>query len=561
MRKFVSIIILILVVSMGLSQISCTDAGGDQTTHDTEVTTTKTQTEDKKPVTPTYISSVPKAKIQAKSIYTVNEPDSFSDKLALASLQGLVANKCEDQILIKNASFENFQPYFFSTWKCRQNTTVDSKSINLENLIAHYKDNISGYILCSFDEKSESGSVAVSLAGLLDAIVVTPTNKKLCEKVGLTCLLDATNLDDAWLRSSEYFDQLNKDIAFEQATSMAPKLVDYAVMSKSYFNFYNGNNANEHAKMFEFLNDGAIVFGYNNTLGEYHTVLSFSKENIQMVPADHAYNLSTLSGFTLDTLTQKTEEVSDKESSSVHTVCVVLSDGDNLQWMTNDFTTSNKWWSNQNRGKFAMGWGIPATMIDVAPVASKYLYSKMTKMDEFIVQLSGLGYTFPSKWSPSERDAMAKTLAEYMKRVDASYAEILDDKGFNKETLSSFTKQDGIDGLFYIDYSNYAGMSGKILWSDGKPIVSARYRLWADVSGGSIEEIANSINAASTDPTKASSYSFIIVHAWSGLENGKLAQNGNTMDAVAKLVQSLGTNVEVVTPTEFMNRIVENNAK
>jgi len=584
MKKLVSIVILVLIAAMGLSQIACVSEGEKSqstsstplqtttpntsalttnatTTNQQQITTTAPKTEDKEPVKLEYDPCVPKAQVQMKTFYQINEPSSFSDKLTLATLQGLVANKCEDQIIINTAAIDKFKPYMSNTWNCSVNAKVDNKAITLENLIMHYKNNVSGYILCSSDEYSQSGSVAISLAGILDAVVVTPANKNLCEKAGLKCVLDATSLDDAWLRSSQYFDQLNKKIAFEQPLNFAPKLVDYAVMSKSYFNFYNGRVADEHRKMYEFLDDGAIVFGFNNTLGEYETVLSFSGEQIQMVASDHAYNLSSFSGLNLNTITQRTQGVGNEESKNVHTVCLILSDGDNLQWFTNDFTTAAKWWANQNRGKFNMGWGIPSTMIDVAPVATKYLYSKMSANDEFVVQISGLGYTFPSKWTKTERDKMAQKLAEYMKRSDASYATILDDKGFDSDVFSSFTQQDGIEGLFYIDYANYAGENGKILWSNGKPVVAARHRLWADLPDGSIEAIASAVNSADTDPTKASSYSFIIVHAWSGLTSGNLVAGGNTLNAVAKLVESFDGDVEVVTPSQFMDRLVKNNAK
>ena len=587
MKKFISIISLALILSMGICQMACgkadqqssaTDPATDPltdpiTTPITTIgttaaittvaptTTTAQKVEDKEPVKLEYEAAVPKAAVQVKSFYQIGEPSNFSDKLTLATLQGLVANKCEDQIIINTVAIEKMKTYMFSTWNCSVNSKVDGKSVNLENLLKHYKGSLAGYILCADDVNSQSGSVAVSVAGLMNAVVATPANKYFCEKAGLKCLLDATNLDDAWLRSSEYFPKLNKKIAFEQPLSMAPKLIDYAVMSNSYVNFYNGQNPNEHQKMFEFLDDGAIVFGFNNTLGEYQTVLSFSKENIQLVASDHAYNLSTFSGLNLNTLTQKTADVSTEATPNKHTVCIILSDGDNLQWFTNDFTTAAKWWANNNRGKFNMGWGVPATMIDVAAPASKYLYSKMTDKDEFIMQISGLGYNFPSRWTQSARDEMAAKVAEYMKRADIDYAGILDDNGFNTESLSSFTKQEGIDGLFYIDFANYAGENGKILWSDGKPIVAARHRLWADLPDSSIEAIASAVNAADTDPTKASSYSFIIVHAWSGLTSGNLVPNGNTLNAVAKLVESFDGDVDVVTPSEFMNRIVKNNAK
>ena len=258
---------------------------------------------------------------------------------------------------------------------------------------------------------------------------------------------------------------------------------------------------------------------------------------------------------------QKNKEVSEETPKKAHTVCIILSDGDNVQWLTNDFSTSDKWWANSYRGKFDMGWGLPPAALDLTAPMTAYLYDKMTVRDEFIMQLSGLGYTFPSKWSKSARDQMAAKLSEYMLRSDLHYAEILDDNGMSKSVMSSFTKQDGIDGLFYIDYSNYAGKNGQILWSNNKPVVAARYRLWANTTDGSISAISKAVNRASTDPTDADSYSFIIVHAWSGLNGKNLVEGGNTMDAVAELIKAFDDDVDVVTPSEFMNRIITNKAK
>ncbi len=558
---------LILVAITGVMQVSCSNgnpavSGSTASTGATSAATTTAQPEAERfPVDYVFQTAVPKAAKQAKILYQISEPSSFSDKLMLSTLQGLVANLSDEQILITGGAINNYRSYLKKNWETAMQSKVDDQAISLASLMAHYKDQVDGYILCAADSASDSGNVAISLAGLLNAVVVTPDNQKICDDLGMTCLLDVTDKDDAWLRASEYWGQLNQTVAFEQPLSMAPKLVDYAVMSKSYFSFYNGRSTGEHRTKYKYLEDGAIVFGYNNTLGEYETVSSFSAENIQMIPSDHAYNLSTLSGFQTKLLTQKTEENADPQAKKVHTVCLILSDGDNVQWLTNDFTTSNKWWANKYRGKFDMGWGLPPAALDLTAPMTAYLYDKMTARDEFIMQLSGLGYTFPSKWSASARDDMAKQLAEYMLRSDLHYAEILDDNGMNSSVLSSFTKQDGIDGLFYIDYANYAGMKGKILWSNQKPIVAARYRLWADTADGNIASIARAVNKASTDPSDADAYSFIIVHAWSGLSGKNLVAGGNTMDAVAELVKAFGSNVEVVTPTEFMNRIIANRAK
>ncbi len=573
MKNIGKIIISLLLASASLlAQTACnnqvytdgTTAGTTTpvvTTTAKPITTTLKIKEPRPPMDYIFESAVQKAAKQATTLYLLSEPSSFSDKVTLATLQGLVANQCEDQILINAGAYNKYKDYLTENWNSSVQTKVDGKTVSLSSLLSHYKDNLSGYILASDDSASDSGNVAISLAGLLNAVVVTPKNQSICDDLGLTCLLDVTDKDDEWLRASEYWDLLSKTIAVEQPLNMAPKLVDYAVMSRAYFSFYNGKNSVEHREKYKFLNDNAIVLGYNNTLGEYDTVASFSADNIQMIPADHAYNLSTLSGFKTAIMDQKTPVTEVEAGKKAHTVCIILSDGDNVQWLMNDFTTSSKWWASAYRGKFNMGWGLPATAIDLVAPMNSYLYDTMTPKDEFIMQLSGMGYTFPSKWSTAARLEMATKLSEYMERSDLHYAEILDDNGLNERVISDFTKQDGIDGLFYIDYSNYAGKNGQILWTNNKPTVAARYRLWANTSDGSITSIANAVNRASTDPTKAASYSFIIVHAWSGLTGGKLSDSGNTMDAVAQLIKAFDDNVDVVTPTEFMNRIIANQAK
>ena len=511
------------------------------------------------PLPADFESPYPKG-MQAELLYRIAEPSSFSDRLTLASLEGLAAKNARDQILIQNGASSLFTPYIESGWGAKVTTKVDGHAVTLERLAAHYlaQGTVKGYILCSSDEGSESASAAVSAAGLLDCAVATEKNRAMLDKAGYECLLDASGWDDAALRASEYWDRLSRTAAFEQPVSMAPKLADYAVMAGAYFSFYDGHRAAEHTKKYKFLDDGAVVFGYNNTLGEHDTVESFSSLNVQMVPADHAYNLSTLSGFPLAEIKQKERETPEKTPEAVHTLCIVMSDGDNIQWVLNNFATSSEWYGSRRRGDFPVGWGASPALIDTAAPMLSYLYDKMTPKDEFLMQLSGLGYSFPSRWKKDARRKMAEELARSMARMDLRYAEILDDGGFREDVLADFAAQDGIDGLFYIDYSWYAGMGGEILWPEGKPAVSARYMIWADHPAGNIGYIARKLNRASVDPTEEDAYSFLIVHAWSGMKDGELKPHGNTMDAIAELISQLEDHVEVVTPGVFMERLRAN---
>ena len=165
-----------------------------------------------------------------------------------------------------------------------------------------------------------------------------------------------------------------------------------------------------------------------------------------------------------------------------------------------------------------------------------------------------------------------------MEVADARVVEIMDDISFLDATdkitdfgslrpiFDKYTCYDRIDGCLFIDFMDlYAGVGGKMCWSNGKPIVSARYSLWNDIDSdlaskkNSIEYIANSINHASTDETSEDSYSFVIVHAWSGLdESGNFVPRGDAVAAMNKLASLLDEDVEVVPAEEFINRIKTN---
>ena len=482
--------------------------------------------------------------------------------LTLGTLQGLAAAKSTTQILFRSNAWSKYIQYI-------QNDAPDGLSLkvvttnnegaawNINTLLAEYAPILDGYILCGSGD--QSSYVAVTLAHQLNAVVVTPATKDAAENAGLSQVLDVTGRDDAWLRKSEYFAKLNTEVAVEQPINMAPRLIDYAVMAGCYINFYDGNDGEQHTKMYEFLDDGAVVFGWNNTLGEYDTIKSYSEMNVCMIPADHACNISTLSSFARSGKVNGAQYAEAKDytvdDEAKHTVCFIMSDGDNMQWMLNDFS-NERWYGSPLRGMFPMTWGLPALLGDVAYPMFDYYAKTQASTDEFIMQLSGLGYTFPSKWDANEREYMAERVSDAMSARGIKYMNLLDDKGFTEENLHSFTMQDNIEGIFYTDYANYAGYKGEIKFVDGKPAVSARYRLWADTNDGSLEAIAKGINNAPADVKNKNSYTFIIVHAWSGMDsNGNFSASGNTMAAVDELMLMLDSDVDVVTASEFMGRI------
>lgn len=508
--------------------------------------------------------------VAPENIIVTDKTGTAISDLTLSTLQGLAAKKSETQFLIKSGDgFESILKEIENSWGIKPQNEIDGAAVNLKSLAEFYfkEGTVTQYILFSNDDTSESLEVAASLSGIMNAVAVPENLKESFDSMGFTCCFDARDKDDNWLIKSEYFELINKDMALEQKAEFAPCLIDLAVKNGAYVGFSDSTNKKLHRYKYEFLNDNALVFGYNNTLGELDTVDTLSKLNACLIPSDWAHNLSVLSNFNLENITQD-ETVFDAEEytapENVHTVCLLMSDGDNMQWFLNDFDKEKgKWYGSDIRGEFPMGWGVPATSIDMCAPMLSSVYGEKTENDEFIMELSGLGYTFPSRWSVEALSEMTEDLADYMARSDLKYLEILDNNGFaNEEKMAEFTKHEEIEGVFYIDYVDYTLNKGDMYFSNGKPVVSAKHTIWNNYRGnteGNIEVVAEKINGYSTDVKSAEAYTFIIVHCWSGIdESGNLVPNGDTMKGLEKFASLLDGDVELVTPGEFMERIKNN---
>ena len=490
----------------------------------------------------------PKAAVQAKTLLLVDVP-SDGAALTLACMQGLLANKSETNLLFRAGKYEAWLPYTNAETLAAQ---PDGSPWDLPALLETFAPYFDGYILC--DENS--APIALSIANQKNSVAVLPEYEAAVQAAGLNMTADVRGMSDLRFRLTPEFRRLRRDVAFEQPAGFSPRLLDYAVMCGAYV-WYNGEaNRAEHTNAFRFLNDGALIFGWNNDLGEYKTVSSVSSLNACLIPADHAYNLSVLSGFSGENARQKTNV---RAEPGGRTVCLLMSDGDNVQWFLNSYDDAYHFGSSL-RGDLPFGWGVPASAADIAATVLERYYDMMSENDAFVLSLSGLGYTFPSKWTNRfALNGMADTLKQKMEALDTRELLVLDDGGFGSAALDTLVKKTDASGVFYIDYSNYAGLNGKTRFVDGKPIVSAKYRLWNGASGCSPEEIAAAVNALPADPTNPDSYVFIIVHAWSGLSSaGEFVEGGNTMAAVQRLVSLLDADTRLVSPAQFTERLSAN---
>ena len=326
-------------------------------------------------------------------------------------------------------------------------------------------------------------------------------------------------------------------------------LRDYATMANA-LTFFGGNSTFRDSVMSGLENDSACLGWGDASNGEDKFITPTSQQGIFTIPNDYARNLSTLSGITENTLAQLTHMIPTAESN-VHYVTFLMSDGDNMQWLLSDFASDSKWWGNSHRGTFNMGWGIPPSLIDLAPSVMKWYYesaSKGTYKDYFVVGPSGNGYMYPSKYPSAELDLHIQRLNDYMGRADINIVEVIDfDSLYNTSLWDKYTVQPNIDALIYLEYTNHKAHNGTILWSNNKPVITPREMLWDGIAGCDETTVINNINSAPRNPYSSSGYTLVLVNAWS-----------KSMDSIKTVIDGLNSDVRVVTPEVFVKLIQTN---
>jgi hypothetical protein len=465
------------------------------------------------------------------------------ERVMIATLQGILAKTSATQIFI--------DPEYggYSTWLSYLNSEhgvgyeyVSGPWVILNN----FKSDIDDYIL--YKDGDSSINAATSLAGIKNAIAVEKTIESKVQSYGLSCLIDVRFRNEAWVFDN-YWNQLPHNIVIEQKEEFHNEMRDYAALG-NVFTFYDGNSPFRDSVMTNLEGDSVCLGWGDASLGEDKFIGPSSDRGVFTLAADHARDLSTLSGITEPSLFQNTH-IDPTLEENVHYVTFLMTDGDNIQWILGGFQSDSRWWGSPNRGNFNMGWGMSPSLIDLAPSVLKWYYgdaSSGTYKDYFVVGPSGGGYMYPSRYPSAELDLHVQRLNDYMGRADLNIVQIIDFDSFNDTSLwDKYTAQPNIDGLFYLEYTLYNQHNGAIVWSNGKPVISAREMLWPGLSGCDENSVINHINSAPRDPYSASGYSLVMVLAWS-----------KSLSDVQRVINGLDPDVRVVTPEAFVNLIAEN---
>jgi hypothetical protein len=396
---------------------------------------------------------------------------------------------------------------------------------------------------------------ATSVAGAVGALMVDESLLPgvvgaALRNAGLEEVEDVRGRDSLWVYN-HYGSMLNKDLIVRQQPTFSHQLRDFAVLHKAMV--FNEEGATRDL----FLggqNDHGLVFGwgYNNSEQEFFS--SASAHNLAAVPADHQQISAAPSQWEVELPRQPHDvDVNAPTQPGKHYVAFVMSDGDNVQWLTNDYRDP-RWFGSPHRGTFPMNFDLSPSLPLVNRVALKYFYDEAAGDAEatYFVTASGVGVNYPSQ--VPDLGGFIDATTEAMESVDHQIISVLEE-AFDLDALQRMVDAPQALGLMLKIGPAYAGQRGAIHWHNGKPIVSVKYTLWDGFD--TPNEIIAALNAAPADPLHdVASYSIVNVHPWSTSTAG--GGQGDPMSNVDHIVQSLDSRVEVVTLEELFIHLRRN---
>ena len=384
-----------------------------------------------------YLTFQPTMPAPARHLYVADVSSLTRDeKVLLISLQGIV-NRAQPRIYLE---FDADDRFWFEQMQKQGQTDDPIPVVDADSLLGTFRKDIKGAVVAD-PNIYLSPCVAVDLAGIDDLVISTP---ELAKKFNLPIRQDLRGrfTDDAdALRyaRTELWPRLNPYLSI----CLDPPLldsgaIDQIIAARGSCFWVTGpkaqdkpgaNTAAEKAELEATLAQmplNAVVRGFwwhgdGQGLDEGPGVSLGSRFGKVTVVSDYVSNFSVLGGVQIPSLKQKLQPAAPKLDRSKVYVAITMSDGDNLCTWRGFF---RQYFTDPDHGKFPVGWGMGPTLIDCAPTIAKWYYDHAAPTDEFLCDVSGIGYIYPPDWATAlkDRDGAFKSFydwtQQYMKRMD-----------------------------------------------------------------------------------------------------------------------------------------------
>lgn len=471
-----------------------------------------------------------------KSLWVIPERGfSPAERTLAQTLQGLVGRQ-RPQIWFRSDSM-----YAIIEAQLKQEGVTLQDVASVWDLVRTFQKDIKGAIL--YRQDMPSVNVATSLCGPMQAVAVEESLQEQATKAGLKILVDTREMDErqAWAKYRKLF---ASGIAVEQSPRKPGHLRDFAVAHKA-FTFYTQDEA-FRTEVARSVGPKALVYGWGPD--ELGWVKGLSRADATGGPADWALNLSALEKLPAGPLKRPIRPALELEDGVCY-LAFVMSDGDNIQWLCNNFVDQAFFWGSPLRGSFPMTWEISTLLPQVAPRVMQHIYATAKPTDGFIAGPGAPGYTFP--YLQTDRVGIARQAAPLLKKADLPVVSVLNTNEGDMRDVIPLLDLAETEGVIYKDYSPYHRRRGAVLWHQNKPCLSYRYLVWEKLMEP--EALVSDLEEMPTNPrTDAASFAVVNVHAWS------YSKKGGPMAAVERTIKMLPSHVRVVTADQIIRTLRAN---
>ena len=441
---------------------------------------------------------------------------------------------------------------------------------SVDGLRVQLKGFFDGYVLTDVKNNPESGIVASVASHVYYSIIVDVRDKEYFEKAGYSMKYDATHKTtlDAW---HEFKDKCSNE-ALVIMPVQTGELREFAIknnlfvlnLNKKQGDPRSGQNVDLLEEVLAWLQPNVPVYGWEQGVSEDQFVARISKSGHPMIPCDWSYNHSLTS--LLYTERQQPVQAQSFNPKLIdfdkkrNYVSFFLSDGDNIQWMMQDFATS--FYDVPEAIEVKMSYGLPVSTLSMMAPAQLHNLMNLRRDECSVLEMLGGGYYYIDTYSQNNNrndnlKIAAERLAVSMRRYHVGLLGVMamDVKSVaSKEAYQTFVDaNDRLEGIIALQYSPYAGGGGEVFWVTNKngydiPVITVRYSLWDRIHEreGSPDFIASKLKAEA----QVESFSAICVHAWSRFEG-----NAHGAAAARLCVGKLDGRFEVVNMQELVWRL------
>lgn len=441
---------------------------------------------------------------------------------------------------------------------------------SVDGLRLQLKDFFDGYVLTDVKNNPESGIVASVASHVYNSIIVDVRDKEYFEKAGYSMKYDATHKTtlDAW---HEFKDKCNNE-ALVIMPVQTGELREFAIknnlfvlnLNKKQGDPRSGQNVDLLEEVLAWLQPNVPVYGWEQGVSEDQFVARISKSGHPMIPCDWSYNHSLTSLL----YTERQQPVQAQSfnlklidfDKKRNYVSFFLSDGDNIQWMMQDFATS--FYDVPEAIEVKMSYGLPVSTLSMMAPAQLHNLMNLRRDECSVLEMLGGGYYYIDTYSQNNNrndnlKIAAERLAVSMRRYHVGLLGVMamDVKSAaSREAYQAFVDaNDRLEGIIALQYSPYAGGGGEVFWVTNKngydiPVITVRYSLWDRIHEreGSPDFIALKLEAEA----QVESFSAICVHAWSRFEG-----NAHGAAAARLCAGKLDGRFEVVNMQELVWRL------